>query len=250
MRVISMQNLIVWDILKRDGVYTADLGLCREKTNYKEDIEQLGGFVPIWCWAYPDLGFVMLYNNEIFEYLRCEMSLGQDNCWDHFLLLEVEIPENKLLTGKHHNGCCWSKVFDKLTYNMIKSVYRVSDASVNGWYFKNFTPIYRLRDSVLPADGLDCKYWEEHEDSTPEFIFDKSCEGRCLACNTSTDYTYRGKHFCSLKCAFSFENRLIQTSSMKGVNPYKVIALYNHYGNSELQGKITDIVDRLAKVCN
>lgn len=237
MRVISMQSPVVWDILKRDNIYTADLGLCREQVSYKEDIKQLGGSVPIWCWAYPDLGFVTLHNNQILEYLRCEMSLNQHNCWDHFVLLELEIPADKLLVGKHHNDCCWSKVTDKLTYDMVRSVNKVSDSSQYGWYFKTITPIYRLKDSIFPPDGIDCKYWDEHDDLAPSFVFNEGSKGKCLCCSKDTKHLYKGKHFCSLHCAFKLENRLIYRASRRGLDPYLIVEQFAKYDGSLMQEK-------------
>lgn len=42
MQYITMQNKVVWDLLRRDGRYVADAQLSRERRDYSADAEQLG----------------------------------------------------------------------------------------------------------------------------------------------------------------------------------------------------------------
>lgn len=43
MQYITIQNKVVWDLLRRDGRYVADTQLSRERRDYSADAKQLGG---------------------------------------------------------------------------------------------------------------------------------------------------------------------------------------------------------------
>lgn len=91
MQYITMQNKVVWDLLRRDGRYVADAQLSRERRDYSADAEQLGVATPIWVWYYPDLSITQLSLGDMFEDLRCEMSLQQEGCFDDFYMFELEL---------------------------------------------------------------------------------------------------------------------------------------------------------------
>lgn len=243
MRVISMQSPTVLEILRRDDVYHADINLCRERASYSEDIANLNGLVPIWCWAYPDLGFRTLFNGEVLEYLRCEMSLQQDDCWEPFLMLEIEVQDGLLKKGIHHNDCPYSKVFGELTADMLKAVYKVTDGQKEGWYFKVITPIW-IRDinDCITAEVLDCYFWDEHEDSAPPKYFVKSNPDNCLRCGKITNNTYMNKHLCSLKCMFKEQQQFLQSCSIRGLDANSAIELYNSLTDKDLSQGIHEFV--------
>lgn len=236
MRVISMQSPKVWQILRYKGVYHADLNFCREKASYSEDIERLGGLVPIWCWAYPDLSFRTLYNGEILEYLRCEMSLGQEDCWTGFLMMEIEVPSELLHIGIHHNACCYSQVFGELRLDMVKAVYEVTDSDVDGWYFKVITPIWVAdKNDCITSEVLDCRYWEQHEDEAPDSVFKTSAVGICLNCEKSTDKVVDGKHLCSIKCRFKHQSRFISVCGLHSIKAHDAVSIYNTLTDEDLK---------------
>lgn len=236
MRVISMQSPKVWQLLRRNGVYYADLELCREKANYEKDRERLNGRVPIWCWAYPELSFRTLYNGEILEHLRCEMSLGQENCWDLFLMLEIEVPDELLHIGIHHNACCYSKVFGELRLDMLKGVYKVTDSPVEGWYFKVITPIWvkDVNDCITPT-VLDCYYWDQHENDAPVSIFQTTYTDKCLCCEKNTDKVIDGKHLCSLRCMFKHQSRFLSVCGIHGIDAKGALLKYKSLTDDELK---------------
>lgn len=245
MRVISMQSPDVLKILLRDRIYHANLNLCRERASYAEDIKNLNGLVPIWCWAYPDLSFRTLFNGEVLEYLRCEMSLQQENCWDPFVMLEIEIPERSLKRGQHHNDCPYSKVFGELTIEMLRAMYKLMDSDNDGWYFKVITPMWvKDKTDCITPDVLDCYYWDKHEDLAPSKYFDVRDLGKCLKCGRETKNTYKSKHLCSLKCMFKEQQQFLQSCSIRGMNPNSAIELYNSLTDTDLECGIHEYVKR------
>lgn len=236
MRVISMQSPEVWEILKRDRIYRADINMCRERASYAEDIKNLGGLVPIWCWAYPDLSFRTLFNGEVLEYLRCEMSLGQDNCWEPFIMLELEISDNLLLKGIHHNDCPYSKVFGELHLDMLKAVYKLEDSPDEGWYFKVITPIWiKDPEDCITNEILDCRYWDMHADTVPEKYFSGGYSMKqCLHCGRWTFNVHNNKHLCSLNCMFKNQRHFMISCSQRGMDANKAVELYNTLTDEEL----------------
>lgn len=228
MRVLTMQSKDVLDILKNEGVYHADGKYSREQATYDEDREQLGGQHPIWCWAYPCMDFVTLCNNEVLEYLRCEMSLEQDNCWDNFYMLEVEVPYHKLKIGKHHNGCPWSRVFGELRASDVIAVYTIKDSNVEGlgYYFKVVTPIWSRDGCVqlIPME-MDCRYYANVEDQPLFPMFERRSTAKCIACGEETDWVFWNKHLCSIKCACRLVDRYKTWCSVLGVDALKYEAI-------------------------
>lgn len=246
MRVISMQGKEVWDILRREKVYHAELDKCREGWSYKDDI--CDARVPIWCWAYPDLSFHMMCNGQVLEYLRCEMSLGQEGCWDNFLMFEIEIQEDKLKSGKTHNACAYVKVFYELTLKMVKAVYSVRDTELDdyGWYFKVITPIYNCGSKdVITTEPMDCRYWDKIAETYTD-CFSEGIDAPCLKCGKVTRYMMDTKHFCSLDCMFRHKYRFIQQCTMYGLKERMCLLLYSVYSDKDFENK--DVPKRLSEI--
>lgn len=233
MRVLSMQGKAVWGILQRDGVYHADVTKRRERADYMEDTLALHGATPIWCFAYPEINYVTMFDGNIFEYLRCEMSLQQEGCWDDFLLFELDVMA--LRVGKHHNACGYSCVFPELTMDMVVAVYSVCDSKKNGWYYKKFTPIY-IKKELYPLFLTTTDTYKEHEKGggvSPEFTDEMTA--RCLQCKTMTSHTLDGKHFCSLKCAAKYKRKFIADWGVSGLDITKYEAMYSLLPESVMQ---------------
>ncbi len=226
MHIISMQSKEVWNILRNNGVYHADVSKCREHASYKEDIVNLGGYVPIWGFAYPDMSSLHMRNGQVLERLRCEMSLQQENCWDDFLLFELDIPDMLVLTGKHHNDCTYSKVFPAIYLNQVRAVYSIHDSDKDGWYFKVLTPIYLTDKEVITRMEMDCAYWDSIESQYVD-CFDNGEIGHCLKCGRETPYLYKGKHYCSLGCMHDHKERLISNCVIHGDNPWELMSRWD-----------------------
>lgn len=223
MRVLSMQGKAVLDILRSNGVYHADVSKARERAPYSEDIEQLNGRVPIWCWAYPCMDFITMCTGEILEYLRCEMSLSQDNCWDNFYMLEVEVSDNELKVGKHHNGCCWSKVFGELTADMLMAVYTLRDVDGDmGYYYKVITPVWKRSDNCIIECELNCLAMHNMEDTYIWPWFEYGFWGNCVECGRSTQMHYWGRHLCSIKCVNNQLRKYVNACAVTGVDALSI----------------------------
>lgn len=129
MQYITMQNKVVWDLLRRDGRYVADAQLSRERRDYSADAEQLGGATPIWVWYYPDLSITQLSLGDMFEDLRCEMSLLQEGCFDDFYMFELEL-DYAAPAGITHNASPYTRVILEIKLSDVVAVYAVSDSPV------------------------------------------------------------------------------------------------------------------------
>lgn len=88
-RILTFQSVEVLNILLNEGEYFANGELARENRNYSDDIRQLNGVQPIWCFSpvgvrhflnpfkendeYSAEDFI---NGSMFDTFRCEMSLN------------------------------------------------------------------------------------------------------------------------------------------------------------------------------
>lgn len=164
MRVLSFQSKEVVNIILNKGEYKADIYLCREKRDYKLDTEQLNGNCPIWCFA-PITGNEFTSSDFIdgvlLERFRCEMSLDQGVGLTKYYLLELEISNEELLTGKTHNAYTGAKVIPFIKFNQLKAIYRVEHTS--HWYYKKIILIRSFSDDILfSKDFLPIKYLKEN----------------------------------------------------------------------------------------
>lgn len=232
MRVLSAQGKQVWDILVKDKIYHANPDKCREKHDYREDIESLNGRQPIWCFAYPDINFYTMYSGEVLEYLRCEMSLRQRHCWDGFVLFELEIDRRILSTGYAHNACSYSCIFGELTLDMVKDVYTVRDSDEDGWYYKVLTPIYTSGSDVIATEELDCRKVSEYAESSTEGL-SVSVVGKCLLCERDTLYTDRDKHFCCIEHKWQHYNRFTHLCRTHNIDTDSIEQQYNELTDAD-----------------
>ena len=142
MRVLSFQSGDVINILINKGIYYADCNLSREKQNYIEDIKQLNGYNPIWCFIPKNkIGFTKedFKDGTRLERFRCEMSLDQKIGLTKFYMLELEIDEKDLKHGITHNAYEYAYVTHYIEFNQLKAVYIIQNT--NHWYFKKIIKI-------------------------------------------------------------------------------------------------------------
>lgn len=227
MRVISMQGKVVWDILQRDKVYYADKALLRENTDYSRDIKRLNSAIPIWCYRWPDLSFHSMYNGEVLDYLRMEMSLEQKNCWDSFVMFELDIPDDSLL-GYSYNASAYCVVIPRLSLDMVKAVYTARDTNESNPYWKVITPIWISETDdcdVITKTELNCELLTDMEESVSD-DFVKGVSGKCLWCEEETDYAVNGKHFCSLGCKWEHEKKFINMLRRDGISRRRALCIH------------------------
>lgn len=224
MRVLSMQGKEVWDKLQRDKIYHADLSRCRERANYAEDIAALGDHTPIWCFAYPEINYSTMFDGNIFEYLRNEMSLRQENCWDDFYMFELEVDHP--IKGRWHNSCDYSCVFPIITMGMVVAVYSVHDSDVDGWYYKVFNPIYISKARTPLFDKETDISAEAAKEDGLHHMFTEGKVSNCLWCGKSTTHVLDGKHYCSSKCAAKYKRKFIADWSVSGLDKEKYLSMY------------------------
>ncbi len=242
MRVISAQGKEVWDIIQRDGVYHANIDKARETTDYSSDIEMLNGCCPIWCYAYPDINYYTMYDGMVLDYLRKEMSLDQNNCWDNFYLFEIEIDKSLLYMGVSYSNSSYSRVFSELTIDMVKAVYSMKDADNSNPYYKVLTPIYVTSDDVITSTILNCKEAVLEARSCNDY-FEQGDLRPCLMCAENTRNVYYNKHYCSLECLWQHEQKFIRMC--KTVSRETAIKFYKGCTDEDFSHGIRKAADRL-----
>lgn len=167
-RVITFQSKEVLDLILSRSVYYADLTKSREKWNYKEDVNQLGGFAPVWCFRLPFINDEeKWYRGHYFVEFFSEMSLkGQIQDLLDLDMIELEVPENYLKPGLTHVGCDYSFVMPYIkrewfVVNYLNSVRYVinswgelNDLVVmrHGFKSDNYTPMIDDNFHVLSAN--------------------------------------------------------------------------------------------------
>lgn len=234
MRVITMQGKVVWDILQRDKVYYADKALLREDNDYSKDIKRLNGAIPIWCYSWPDLSFHSMYTGEVLDYLRMEMSLEQKNCWDSFVMFELDISDDSLI-GYTHNASAYSVIIPRLSLDMVKAVYTVRDANNSNPFWKVISPIWISeidKCDIITKTELNCELFTEMEESISD-VFVEGESGRCLWCNKECTYTVDGKHFCSLGCKWEHERRFINVLRSRGISRRRALCIHSSFTDAD-----------------
>lgn len=165
MRCITMQSKEVVDILQSGLDYVADITKVRCSHAYKEDMEQLGGAVPIWIYIPYGVGMSRhtMVDGGTLQGLHCEMSLRSRNTFDKFFMLEIEVEGNPPM-GIAHNSSAWVRVIPKITPDMVKAVYTVRDSKTKGWYFKDIFPYCMIKDDcTFPCGFIGDEEYEETE---------------------------------------------------------------------------------------
>lgn len=226
MQYITMQNKVVWDLLRRDGHYVADAQLSRERRDYSADAKQLGGATPIWVWYYPDLSVTQLSLGDMFEDLRCEMSLQQEGCFDDFYMFELEI-DYAAPTGITHNASPYTRVIHEIKLSDVVAVYTVSDSPVDGWYYKTFDPIY-VEDFATPMfqTRTDIQKLSDASDTVNEY-FKHGDFAKCLKCDKYCNTYYEGACFCSVEHASRYKRSFIQKYLSLGLDIYQCSKMWN-----------------------
>lgn len=245
MRVISMQSPKVWNILNKDEIYEANLSMCREAVQYPDDMRNLGGAVPIWCCAYPDLGFHTIYDGSVLDSLRIEMHLNQCGCWDDFLMYEIEVPDCELHISTYNKENPYCKMFGCLRKNMVRAVYKIEDSETDGWYYKVIIPIWIMDENdCITNTALDCYFWTKYSCKAPEEYFHISKQGRCLFCKSPTQLMNKNKHLCSLGCMSRLQDKFMRSCVAHGFNPTAAVGWYNVLSDEDLAEGVYKFVKR------
>lgn len=156
MRLLTFQSKEVLKTILQNGIYFADNKLCREKRDYQADINQLGGFNPIWCFASTketNFKFDDFTDGVILERFRCEMSLDQEVGLTRFILLEIEVDTKDVFNGITHNAYSGAKIIPSIRIEQLKAVYKV--VNTTHWYYKNIRLLRSYNgDDILFPNGL------------------------------------------------------------------------------------------------
>lgn len=160
-RVFSFQSPDILELIEA-GEYLADTSVSREQRDYKLDIEQLGGYNPIWGFADYDERLASqdaLSNGETFFTMHCEMSAPLDKMKD-MICLDLLIPAELLCIGKTHNGCTFAVVFPRIRKEWLNAVYRVeySDEDFPDWYWPLIVvnKVYR-EETAMFTQNFKCR---------------------------------------------------------------------------------------------
>lgn len=150
--VVTFQSEKVLSLLLENGIYHADTNFSRERQDYSEDIAQLQGFNPIWCFTIPSMK--KMHNAEAIQMFRCEMSLVEEDGLSEFMMLELSISKNRLYNGKTHNACSYAKVFSELYIDDLKAVYKL-EYDLH-WFFPKINLLKKYSEDILFPGGYRC----------------------------------------------------------------------------------------------
>lgn len=89
-------------------MYRARAELSREGRDYRLERELLNRYEPVWGFIPNSWNIEEYFDGEIFERLRCEMSLPQKDSWHGLVILGLLFPKQQVKHG--------------LTYNAAKNV--------------------------------------------------------------------------------------------------------------------------------
>lgn len=148
------------------GDHYAIASLSREKRDYKQDIEQLDGHIPIWCIS-PALMITSVPNRfsvddmldaEIFQHARCEMSLCRAEGLEEFTCIEFEIAADKVKRGLTHSAHRMVAVVPYIKTDSLVGMYKLKyDRNREyGWYYPTVTPINLFKDDACFTQITQC----------------------------------------------------------------------------------------------
>ena len=166
-RVLSFQSQEVLDILIREGIYYADPTKSRENRFYTEDIKQLNGFNPVWCFSPIGYGEETKFkfeeedfsNGNLFDRFRCEMSITDGNLLNPKYLLEIEVPAKDIRIGLTNNVYPRAVVIPKIKCENLVGIYRLSycDGNSANWFYPYVLFLKRYREDSLFKESFQCK---------------------------------------------------------------------------------------------
>lgn len=225
MKILSFQGKAVWDSILKHGMnYHADWNLAREHVTLDDltkDILQLSGECPIWGYTQPYFNYTNMWNGDMIEKIRCEMSLDQEDAFKDMYMLELEIPLKEVFNGCNHNDNKFVVTFGRIEPDWVKAVYTVEDCKkgshMEQWYYKIITNIHTnvptgggLLD-VITTSKIDMYQLsledEWSEDKHPPISTSVGKEAKCLECGDITKIWYKNKPICSLTCLTAMQNK-------------------------------------------
>lgn len=171
-RLLTFQSREVLELLLRDGSYLADPTKSRERRDYKEDIAQLNGANPIWCFSpigirsvftpmkvKDNFSYEDFISGVFFQNFRCEMSLGSGEGLNNLFLLEIECNRKLPKVGLTHNSYIGAVVIPKLELNNLIAVYQLNyvDDDDFKWYYPDVTIINIYKDTPLFKENFSCR---------------------------------------------------------------------------------------------
>ena len=153
-RVLSFQGAEVVKQLLTTGSYQPDLTKAREKRDYSEDVKQLNGEIPVWCFSseYTKFNQDQFRSGGLFEIYKCEMST---EVMGGKILLEIEVPDDQpLLLGVTHRSYEYAYVFSNLTMDMVKAIYAITD--FRDTFYVDVHLLASFADDILFPEGFSC----------------------------------------------------------------------------------------------
>ena len=171
-RLLSFQSKEVLESLFKNGIYHCNVDLSRERRNYSEDIKQLDGMNPIWCFTPKNISsyFVKLdvkdkfiqkdfINGYLFQTFRCEMSLPSGESLNNFVLMELEVSDELPKVGITHNSYNGAVVIPEIKVENLIATYTVeyNDDDDIMWYYPEVKVTNVYRENRLFKHNFACK---------------------------------------------------------------------------------------------
>ncbi len=200
MRFVSFHDSKATDVLMSTGSYVPDVSKCRERSSYDED-----GGPKVWMfnWDAVPKEYSDIMDGKFFQRCRNEMSMDEDCFAKDMYMWELEVPDDLVSVGQHHNSCSWAFVTPTVSTENLVSVFKLEPT--RHWFYINakkcwVSPILTSRfpdyiDTFANEINRDELFTEDYH---PDCKVGKTTE--CTCCEVETSY-YRGKYpVCSSEC--------------------------------------------------
>lgn len=134
MHLLTFQSKEVIEQLAK-GDYFCSKDLHRENRDYSEDINQLGGYNPVWCFRpkqKEEFDLKDFQNGALFERYRCEMSLSQRQGLTAFYMIELKVDSTLVKEGLTHNAYMYAVVIPYIKKESVVAIYAME--TTRHWY--------------------------------------------------------------------------------------------------------------------
>lgn len=164
--LLSFQSLEVLKILTKSVAYRPDLSMSRERRDYSADINQLGGYSPVWCFSpftksleySTEFRKSLFMNGSLFERFKCEMSLSSSMEFNKLFLFELRVPSNLIKVGLTHNAYEGAVVIPEIRRDYVVAIYKLSyqDSDPTKWFYPDVKIIKRFKKNSLFDYDFSC----------------------------------------------------------------------------------------------
>jgi hypothetical protein len=179
-RLLTFQSFPVVRCIYENKIYNADINKSREQRDYSQDIVQLNGQIPIWCFSplalhnNHNLKFIQddFVDGALFDRFRCEMSICDHESMNKFYLLEIVIPACLIKYGLTHNSFIGASVISQIEHSQVIGLYQLhyeNEDDLN-WFYPRVNVVSIEQDDALFTSSFYCHKIDKFSSHTNIFL--------------------------------------------------------------------------------